>query len=226
MNSTENDVILSGIDSFIPLGKPQMTILDRVDRAVELAIEANDPDVAFQDMKGLLDVSQISGLAFAKFVYTMTYQWKSFGRRGTVIEAMEDKLGRGKKSINDNYRVWEMLITDDIPKEYRDKFKTMPVRILIPIANLWKQEWEVEPHQWMKLANAPDPTTVRKIIQEIKGVEPKKDSLNIEWNRDSKCITGWKNGEPHPLYLQYDDNDPVISAMLERLFGGGKALER
>jgi len=225
-NEPENDIVLGGIDAFTPVGKPQMAILSRVDEVMEKAVEEKNPDIAFDAMKGILGVSQISGIAFAKFIYVMSFQWKEFGRRGTFEENAEDEFGRKKITIKRNYNVWEMLVSGDIPKEYVDKFLTMPIRCLIPIATMWKQKWEVETHQWMKLANAPDPSTINKIIREIKNVEPKEGSLQIEYDAESKCITGWKNGEPHPVYLQYDEKDPVVTAMLERLLGGGKSLEK
>jgi hypothetical protein len=225
-NEPENDIVLGGIDQFLPIGKPQQAILNRVDEVMEEAVEKKNPDIAFDAMKGLLGVSQVSGLAFAKFIYVMSFQWKAFGRRGTFEENAEEEFGRKKVTIKRNYQVWEMLVSGDIPKEYAEKLKTMPIRCLIPIATMWKQGWEVETDQWMKLANAPDPSTVNKIIREIKKVEPKEGSLQLEWDVDTKTVTGWKNGEPHPIYLQYDENDPVIPTMLARLFGDGKALEK
>jgi len=225
-NEPENDIVLGGLDAFLPLGKPQRDILSRVDDVMEEAVEQKNPDIAFSAMKGILGVSQISGIAFAKFIYVMSFQWKAFGRRGTFEENAEDEFGRKKVTIKRNYQVWEMLVSGDIPKEYSEKLKTMPIRCLIPIATMWKQGWEVETNQWMKLANAPDPSTVNKLIREIKGVEPKEGSLQIEWDSINHTITGWKNNEPHSIYLQYDENDLVVVSMLERLLGGGKALEK
>jgi len=223
-NQPEDDIVLSGIDAFLPVGKAQKSILDKVDAVLEQAIEEKNPDIAFNYTRGLLGVSQISGLAFAKVIYTMSLQWKSYGRRGTFEENAIDEFGRGKKTLKDNYRVWEMLVSGDIPKEYSDKFLTMPIRILIPIATMWSQGWEIETNDWMRLANAPDPTTVRKIIQEIKHVEPKVNSLQINLESDG-TIYAWKNGIRVMVgSLNVDDKDEIVQAAIERLIGDGKVL--
>lgn len=228
MSDPQNDVILAGLDAFLPLGNAQMGILDRVDDVTTDAVDQGNPKIAADAMRGLLGVSQISGLAFSKFIYVMSFQWKNFGqsKHQSYEDWAIDEFGRQKKSIRDNYNVWSFLVSGDVDKKYVDRFKTMPVRCLIPIANLWKQEWEVEPHQWMRLSEAPDPSTINKLIREIKGKEPKKGSLQIDWVVDEKKITCWKDGTPHNIYLQYDEEDEVILAGLARLLGDGKSLEK
>lgn len=225
-NSTVNDIVIGGIDQFLPQEKLQRDIFERVDVIVGEAVESGNPSSAFGAMKSLLGISQISGIAFAKFVYVMKFQWGKFNQRDSFEASIEDNLGRGKKAVNDNYRVWEMLVSSDIPREYCDKLKTMPVRCLIPIANMWKQDWEISNAQWSRLANAPDPSTIGKIIREIKGKEPKKGSLQIEWMAEEKELTIWKDGRPHVVYLQFDEKDEVILAGLSRLMGDGRVMEK
>lgn len=225
MNSqVENDIVLGGIDAFLPTGPAQRDILEGVDDIMTQAVEAGRPEKAFQAMRGLLGISQISGLAFAKFIYVMSFQWDKFNRRDGFWEAAEEEFGRKKITLQRNYNVWDMLVSDDVPREYAEKFKTMPIRCLIPISNMWKQGWEVESHQWMKLANAPDPSTINKIIREIKKTEPKEGSLQTEWYPDESRLVFWKNSEPHNVYLAFDGDDVVVQAGLERLFGDGRAL--
>ena len=225
-NDPSNDIILGGIDQFLPTKSAQKEILNKVDDVMEKAVRENDPEIAGEYMRALLGVSQISGLSFAKFLYTMKFQWSNFNRRDSFHDWAIDGFGKVKKTVNDNIRVWEFLVSGDVPKEYCDKFKNMPIRCLIPIANLWAQKYEVESHQWAKLSNAPDPSTVNKIIREIKGVEPKKDSLQMEYHSEEKELVMWKNGKPHYVYLQFDENDEVVLAGLERLFGDGRTLEK
>ncbi len=219
-NDTVNDIVLSGIDSFLPIDKAQKGILQRVEDITTEAIESGDPESAFKAMSSLLGVSQIAGIGFAKFVYTLKYNWAKFKTRDSFEDRAQEIFGRGKKSVDDNFRVWEMLVSTDVPKEYRDKFMTMPIRVLIPIANMVKQGWEVESHQWLRLSNAPDPSTIGKIIREIKGSEPKKGSLQMEWVESQKQILVWVDGKPHSIYLTYDESDPQIQKALERLLNG------
>ncbi len=219
-DSGVNDIVISGIDSFLPIDRSQKDILQRVEDITTEAIESGDPDSAFKAMSSLLGVSQIAGIGFAKFVYTLKYNWAKFKTRDSFEDRAQEIFGRGKKSVDDNFRVWEMLVSTDVPKEYRDKFMTMPIRVLIPIANMWKQGWEVESHQWLRLSNAPDPSTIGKIIREIKGSEPKKGSLQMEWIPDQKQIVVWVSNKPHSIYLTYDEDDKEIKKALERLLNG------
>jgi len=222
----ENDMVLGGVDAFLPVASAQKAILSKVDEVMDRAVEEGNPSIAFNAMKGLLGVSQISGLAFAKFIYVMSFQWGNFKRRGTFWENAEEEFGRKEITLKRNYNVWDMLVDDKIPKDYREKLQNLPIRCLIPVATMWKQGWEVESNQWMKLANAPDPSTVNKIIREIKKKEPKKGALTIEWDAGEKTLTMWKNDVPHPVYLQYDETDEIILAGLARLFGDGRVLEK
>jgi hypothetical protein len=111
-----------------------------------------------------------------------------------------------------------MLVSGDIPKDYAEKIKLQPVRCLVSIGTMWKQGWEVEPHQWMMLSQAPDPSTVNKIIRAIKKKPAKKGSLQIEWDAEGKVLTMWENDTPHNVYLTFDENDESIQRGLARLF--------
>jgi len=226
-NIPEKDMVLAGIDQFLPTQKAQKDILLRIDDVMEDSVTQNKPDIAANAMKGLLGVSQISGLAFAKFLYVMEFQWPNYAqsKHQTFEDWACEEFGRVKTTIKRNSRVWEMLVSGDVPKDYAEKMKNMPIGCLIPIGNMWAQGWDVEPHQWMMLANAPDPTTINKIIRDIKKVEPKENSLQIEWYPAENKITMWKSGQPHNVYLQYDEADEVIQQGLERLLSG-KALEK
>lgn len=226
MSDPMNDIVFSGIDSFLPIQQAQKQIFDKVDEILVEAVETQNPDKAFSAMNALLGISQISGLAFSKFIYVMAHNWKKFNQRDDFLSRMEDKLGKTKKTVNDHITIWSFLVEGEIPKEYLERFKTMPIRCLIPIANLWKQEFDVEDSDWARLSNAPDPTTINKIIREIKGVEPKKDSLQIEWEESEKHLIMWKSGKPHYVYLTYDEKDEVVLAGLARLFGDGRVLEK
>lgn len=225
-NNPVDAIVLGGIDSFMPHGSTEKSILKSVHSKVEEAIQNQDVTALGKIGQALLGVGQVSGIAFAEYVYTVEACWKQFNMRDDFWSWGEDVLGKTKTTLQRQHRVWDMFVSGDIPKEYVDKFKTMPIRVLIPIANMWHQGWEVSDVQWKRLSDAPDPTTVNKLIREIKGKEVKSGSLNMEWLRDQKAITGWVSGKPHTIYLQYDDKDPVVEKMLARLFGDGRVLEK
>lgn len=226
MNSLpENDIVLGGLDAFMPVAKIHKDLLSRIDEVVERAVANQDLGIIDTAIDGLLSISQMSGIGLAKFLYVTKFQWDNFNRRDTWLDWAIERTGKVKVTVTRYFRVWEMLVSGDVPREYAKKLETMPIRCLIPIATLWSQKFEITSQQWNKLANAPDPSTVNKIIREIKGVEPKENSLQIEWDVEAKSVTGWKNGKPHVIYLQYDENDEVVTAMLSRLLSD-KTLEK
>lgn len=225
-NMPEHDIVLYGVDQFLPQKvQNQKRIFDKVDEVMTESISAGDPEIAGRFMESLLGVSQISGLAFSKFVYVMSFQWSKFNRRDSFIDFAEERFGRKKKAIKDNFRVWEMLVSADIPKEYSEKLKIMPIRCLIPIANMWSQGYEIESNQWMKLCNAPDPTTINKLCREIKGKPAKAGSLQIEMSSDGS-LYAWKDDIRYFVgHLNVEDESEVVQAAIERLTSE-KVLER
>ena len=223
---TVNDVIISGLDQILPMEQAQRDILGRVDEVIQYSISEGSPRKAFDAMRSLLGVGRISGLAASKFIYVFKSQWKNFNQSSSFDDAASDELGIGKVTVKRYFNVWEMLVSGDIPLEYRNKLMLFPIKSLIPIANLLAQGHEVENTDWLRLSNAPDLVSIGKIIRDIKGVEPKKGSLQIEWDEEGKVITGWKDGKPTNIYLTYNEDDPMVKVILERLLGDGKALEK
>lgn len=224
-NNPVDAIVLGGIDQFLPHGSTEKSILKSVHSKVEEAIEAQDIVSLGRIGQALLGVGQVSGVAFAQYVYTVEACWSKLNQRDSFFDWAEDKLGKNKTTVERYHRVHAMFVSGDIDKEFVDKFKTMGVGSLFAIANMWHQGWEVTDSQWRKLADAPDPSTVRKIIREIKKKPEKAGTLNIEWHKDQRAIVGWENGKPYTIYLTYESS-PTIDKMLNRILGDGKALEK
>lgn len=221
---TVNEIIVSGLDQTLPIRRAEHDLLERVDRIVEESVEKNDPERGFDAMESLLGMNRASGKALAKFIYTYIHVWEKFGSQFTFESVAEERLGLQKVTVQRYFRVWKLLVETEMPREYREKLQLLPMRSLVPIANLVEQGYELEDRDWLKLANAPDVATVNAIIREIKGVEPKANSLQMEWDIASKTLTAWKNGRPHEIYFTFDENDPTVLQALERLFGSGKVM--
>lgn len=217
MSDPVNDIIVGGIDQTLPMENAQKDILKRVDEIMEQAITENNPEIAAHAIKSLLGVSRIGGLALAKFIYTFDFAWDNFKRRESFLDYAEETFGITKVTVDRYFRVWEMLVSGDIPKDNRQKLELKPIKSLIPIANLVKQGYEVEGKHWTEFANAPDVTTVNKICRKIKGTEPKAGTLSLELERDGTLVA-WKDGQKFTLgYLNINDKDEVVQKGIERL---------
>lgn len=220
MNSIKisDNELISGLDQIIPMEQAQLDILERVDTVFDRAINEGDPEIATNAMKSLVGISRISGLAMAKFCYLFKFGWDNFGLNGTYEEYLEDKIGRGKDTIVRNIRVWEMLVSGDVPLEYCNMLKLHPIGSLIPMANLHSQGFEVTDDQWRQLSNAPDVTSVNKLIREIKGKPARKGSLQLELVGGT--IYAWKDGIRKTVgHLNVDDPDPIVQQAIARIMG-------
>lgn len=226
-NNPVDSIVLGGIDQFLPQRQTEKEFLRAVDAAVRDAISNKDVVALGKIGTSLLGIGQVTGIAFSQYIYTAEACWSELKQRDDFYTWAEDKFGRDARTLERHQRIWAMFVSGDIPKEYVEKFKTMPIRVLIPIASLWgRGKYEISDLQWKKLSNAPDPTTVSKIIREIKGVESRKGTINIEWHREQKEIQVWVDGKKSSIYLQYDESDQNAVAALDRLLGDGRALEK
>ena len=225
-SSPVNDVIVGGLDSVMPLDKAQKSLIEKVDAIIQDSVEQGNPDIAGTALNYLMGMSRISGLSLAKMIYTFKFQWKNFNRRETFEEYLDDFSGVKKVTVKRYYKVWEMLVSGDIPKEYSEKLKLLPIRCLIPVANMWSQGWEIASNQWLRLSNAPDPSTVNKIIREIKGKKPKAGSLQLQLAEDG-TIYAWQDDKRYFVgSLNIKDENVIIQKAISRIMGDGKILEK
>jgi len=225
-NNPVDAMVLGGVDQFLPQRQMEKEFLLRVDEQVREAITQKDVRVLGEIGKSLLGIGQVTGIAFSQYVYTVEACWNELKQRDNFYTWAEDKFARDARTIERHQRIWGMFVSGDVPKEYVEKFKTMPIRVLIPIASLWNQGYEVTDLQWKQLSSAPDPSTVSKLIKAIKGKPERVGALQMEWSREQKAIVGWMDGKPHTIYLNYTEGDDVVEKMLARLFADGRVLEK
>jgi hemin uptake protein HemP len=202
------------------------SLLAKVDKIIQDSIEQKNPDIASDAISYLLGMSRLSGLTLAKMIYTFKFQWSAFNRREKFESYLSEKVGISKVTIKRYYQVWDMLVSGDVPREYAEKLKLLPVRCLVPIGTLWTQGWEVTDEQWSRLANATDPSTVNKIIREIKKVEPKSGSLQIVIDHDG-MLYAWQDNVRYDVgHLNVDDFTEAVQKAIARILGDGIVMEQ
>lgn len=221
-----NAIVLGGLDQTLPQSKTEKDWYKRVDEIIVTSVEENNPEIAFHAMESLLNISRFSGKALAKFIYVFHHQWEKFEQRDSLEDRLIDRLGLQPVTIKRYYNVWKFLVEGEVPKEYMDKIKLHPIKCLIPIATMYDQGYEVESNQWLALANAPDPSSIGKIIRKIKGKEPKKGSLQLEINWKSGDIHAWKDGQKYYVgYLDTKSEDEAVQQAIKRIMSD-KILEK
>lgn len=225
-NDPVNALVVGGLDQTLPQSKTEKDWYKRVDEIIETSVSENNPEIAFHAMENLQAISRFSGKALAKFIYTFHHQWEKFNQRDSFEDRLVDRLGMQPVTIKRYYNVWKFIVEGEVPKEYMDKIKLHPIKCLIPIATMYEQGYEVESNQWLALANAPDPSTIGKIIRKIKGKEPKKGSLQLEINWKSGEIFAWKDGQKYYVgYLETKSEDEPVQQAIKRIMSD-KILEK
>jgi uncharacterized protein YfbU (UPF0304 family) len=221
-----NAIVLGGLDQTLPQRQTEKDWYKRIDEIIETSISENNPEIAFHAMENLQAISRFSGKALAKFIYTFHHQWEKFNQRDSFEDRLVDRLGIQPVTIKRYYTVWKFIVEGEVPKEYMDKIKLHPIKCLIPIATMYDQGYEVESNQWLALANAPDPSSIRKIIRKIKEKEPKKGSLQLEINWKSGEISAWKDGQRYYVgYLETQSKDEPVQQAIKRIMSD-KILEK
>ena len=221
-----NAIVIGGLDQTLPQSKTEKDWYKRVDEIIVTSVEENNPEIAFHAMESLLNISRFSGKALAKFIYVFHHQWEKFEQRDSLEDRLIDRLGLQPVTIKRYYNVWKFLVEGEVPKEYMDKIKLHPIKCLIPIATMYDQGYEVESNQWLALANAPDPSSIGKIIRKIKGKEPKKGSLQLEINWKSGEISAWKDGQKYYVgYLETKSKEYPVQQAIKRIMSD-KILEK
>jgi hypothetical protein len=153
-------------------------LFELVDGYVKEAKSQNNPYIALNACKDLLEVSQLAGLALAKMFYDLKQMWEEFD----VAEEFEDiayiYLGKHPHTINRYLRVWSMFAENKIPNEQKDAMMGMNIKSLIPVANALEQGHEIDEDEWEEIAEASDYQEVSRIIrEEVKGSDPRKNAL-------------------------------------------------
>lgn len=221
-----NAIVLGGLDQTLPQTKTEKDWYKRVDEIIETSVSEGNPEIAFHAMENLQAISRFSGKALAKFIYTFHHQWDKFNQRDSFEDRLVDRLGMQPVTIKRYYNVWKFIVEGEVPKEYMDKIKLHPIKCLIPIATMYDQGYDVESNQWLALANAPDPSTIGKIIRKIKGKEPKKGSLQLEINWKSGEIFAWKDGQKYYVgYLETKSEEEPVQQAIKRIMSD-KILEK
>ena len=155
--------------------------LEYVDEVFGKAIKDNDPEVMFGYMVGIQQQFQIRGLALCKSLHLMSHYWDAFEIGDNFIDTAQQYLGITKHTIERYVKVWDMFLT--APKLIVPELQQMNLKSLFPIANAIAQGYEIEDLTWNKLIDAPDYSSVSKIINEdVKdGEGERSNKLSLLW---------------------------------------------
>ena len=131
--TTELD-ILNGMDQTVPVDDEW--ILDKVDEIIAESVEKKDAYVALNSCRQLRQISQLSGVALAKFFYLIRENWNEYDIGDDFKDTVYDYVGVHPATVSKYIKIWEMYEKELIPKEFEEQIRQRNIKDQVPISNL------------------------------------------------------------------------------------------
>jgi len=219
-----NDIIVSGLDQALQVDADKF--LQNIKEHLINAVETRDANRAFGIIKQLRLASQLSGLSLAQALWIIRDSWDRFEVDGEFEEIAFERIGLHKSTVREYCRVWDLFEEGYIPLGLESRFKSKNIKDLKYIANTVSRGFDIEQSDWEDLADAPDYSSISKKIREIKGVEPKKGSLQLYLEEDG-TINAWYNDRiVYVGYLDITSFDDIVQKSISRITSGSGMIEK
>jgi len=197
-----------------------------VRQKVSESIVNNDISIIMSVVIKMIKVSKETGLGLACALYLINRNWDTFG----IDDAFQDYIfitsGLHKHTIDRYLAVWSMYEEKSIPENLVSQIQQHNIKAQIPIAKAIEQGYEIEKERWEELAGATDYNEVSKIVREIKGTEPRKNSLQLYMDRDGS-IKGYSNNQIYEIgWLDPTDDDEIVKKAVARIVNNSGILRR
>jgi len=207
--------ITASLDQPIPFNTAD--ILSKVDEVIDRAVTESDPEIVFNAGEVLIKANRLAGIGLAKLAFTMNDRWGEFEINEEFSDVASHYWQLSKLTIDRYIRVWEMFDKEQIPDIQKDRLLQRPMKDLVAISNMVASGFPVPEPMWEVLAEAPNNATVLSEIRDIKGVEPRGDSMIIHLERDG-TLRSWRAGMgKHIGYLVLNDPDTDVDKAVNRI---------
>lgn len=223
LNQLDNELI-SSLDQPIPYDPT-----DALNKIEEFYLEAQkDKEVrkVLNKAKEIIGGFRTSGLVLSKLLYMLKRDWDKFEINDVFEDVMMVELGISRITIQRYIGVWDVLTHSSLSEKVHLQLQAKPMKSLIPISKAIEQGYVLEEDVWEELANAPDDASVRNILREVKGQEPRKNSLTIylERNGDLKAYMG-KQSE-FIGWVTIETTSEIVKKAVKRIIDGAGIVVR
>jgi hypothetical protein len=222
--SSDEFLIITSLDQ--PLDIDDKEILQKAENVIQEAIEQQNAYIALNVCRELVGVGKLSGMALAKILYSIKDSWESFDIDDWFEDVVYEYIGLHQTTVTRYVRVWEMYAEEKIPKKFEEKIQQRNIKEQIPIANAIAQGCEIDDDDWKELADAPDLSTVLRVVRDISGKPPRKSSLQIYLDRDGSLWAYQENQKGFVGSLEVDDKEELVKKAIERLVKNSGVMKR
>lgn len=222
---TNDDLmLLKGLDQSLQVDGDW--VMEKIDEILKQSFEKKDVYIALNVCRQLVAVGQVSGLGLARALYYIKKNWEVYNIEESPDEIIFDYIGKHKHTVERYINIWALFDKDTIPPEHRETFQTGNIGLMIPIANAVAQGYEIEPETWDKLAEAPDQSTVAKIVREdVRHAEPKKGSLQLYLDTEGSIWAFYNNERFFVGNLVIESEEESVQKAIERIIRLSGILE-
>ena len=220
---TDELAILTGLDQPIPADNKE--ILERIEIIIQKSVEERNAYTALDACKTLVQISKVSGVALAKALYLIEKNWDSYDEEEEFDDIAYIYIGLHKHTVERYTILWKMYAEKLIPENVSEIIQQHNVKAQIPIARALEQGYEIDDAEWQKLSQAPDLTTVEKIIREdVKGKPPRRGSLQLWIDDLGSMWATYACGRFFVGSLEVDSDEEAVQKAIERIKKGAGIL--
>lgn len=200
------------------LTKGDLRILDDVDEVVNKSVAEGDPRIALRFGSALKRNMQISGVALAKLLWHIQFNWTAFQDDGIdddFYSVAEAEMGLALETIRKYVRLWDSVFANEnIPAEIKQRLLGKPMTTLLLLPALTEEE-NVD---WDKIVDAHSRDELRAYVKELRGqVTSSESAVFITLDVRSGRLTAYKGSNPPVVFgllnMDKQDNEAVKIAI-------------
>jgi hypothetical protein len=219
----END-LLGGLDQSVPVDAE--SILDYVEDIFNKSIEKKNPHIVIDACEKLIAISQLSGLALAKLFYLLDKNWHKYNQKESFEKVAVPRLGRHPHTIERYIRVWKLFAENLVPDELEDEMKQRNIKELIPIGNAVSEGYDFTEEDWEEIADAPDLSSVSRVVRDVKGEPPKTGSLQLVMDNIGTLWVYVDNKKYFIGSLEVNDDEEVVQKSINRIIKNSGIMKK
>lgn len=216
MTPHEDNFLITAFDQ--PIVADNEWVMKKVDEKLLESLKKKDVFIALEMCKQLVAIEQVTGLALSKALYFLEKNWEKYGIEDAFTDVVFEYIGKHKHTIDRYVKVWGLFDNAVVPQNHVEELQQGNIGLLFPIANAIYEGHEISEDNWDKLVEAPDVSTVLKIIRDdVKGVPPRKGSLQLYLYRDGSIWAFFNNERYFVGSLEVEAKEEPIQRAIERI---------
>jgi len=218
-------MIVSSLDQNLPM--ELRDFLEEVNEKIQESIRQKNPYIALNVCKRFKLAAQLSGLGLARALYAIKKNWDKYETEEKFEDVAFQYVGVHRHTVDRYVSIWNMFDSGQVPEELAGDLQQRNIKDLVPIAKALEQGYDLTEDDWENLAEAPDYSTISKIIREdVKDKEPRKGSLQIMMN-DIGTMWVWSDGERFDLgSLRLLDSTEAVQKAISRIVSNAGVIRK